>query len=311
MPTETSNRGWTILKSMKELGLILAPEVVEWSTPVSLGTPSPIRILQRRICFTELSPGELSGHSSFFGPFALEFDTAALRRIGALPVIYMPQALSEQDHLALLGPFVVGHLDQIRGTLERLSLLAQYDDPQYLQSICAKYVPDNLLVNLGNVDGSGGPVQDFQVPWKAIKDVLRFINFETAPFKAMMGVTSIAQSLFYPTDDDHHDQELGYYRQREWRITADYLVNGSPRGRSLCNDEKALLLELDETFWSRDTHPSKPIPRVDEALALVQPTPAELLGMISRIIVADDFFAQANALFGDQVIAVSQLEQTK
>ena len=38
----------------------------------------------------------------------------------------------------------------------------------------------------------------------------------------MMGALSIAQALFYPTDDNHHDHELGYYRQREWRITADY-----------------------------------------------------------------------------------------
>ena len=88
--SETASRGWAVLQSMRELGLILAPEVVEWQTPVSLGTPSPTRILQRRICFTELSPQELCEHSTRFGPFALEFETTALRRIGALPVIYMP-----------------------------------------------------------------------------------------------------------------------------------------------------------------------------------------------------------------------------
>ena len=81
-PSETASRGWAILRSMKELGLILAPEVVEWHTPVSLGTPSPIQVLQRRICFTELSLQELSQHSMRFGPFALEFDTVALRRFG-------------------------------------------------------------------------------------------------------------------------------------------------------------------------------------------------------------------------------------
>ena len=90
---------------------------------------------------------------------------------------------------------------------------------------------ENCLVTLRNGDESRGIVQEFQVPWKAIRDLLRFIGFETAPFNAMTGVTSIAQALFYPTDDDHYDQELGYYRQREWRITADYYVNGSPRGR--------------------------------------------------------------------------------
>ena len=308
---ETTSRGWAILRSMKELGLILAPEVVEWHAPVSLGTPSPIQVLQRRICFTELSPQELSQHSMRFGPFALEFQTIALRRIGALPVIYMSQALSEQDHLALLGPFVVGHLRQIRGTLERLAQLGQYDDPAYLHNLGASVVADDCVVTLRNVDESGDTVQEFQVPWKAIRDLLRFVGFETAPFDAMTGVTSIVQALFYPTDDDHHDQELAYYRQREWRITADYHMNGSPRGRSLQDEEKELLLELDESFWKGNTHPSNPIPRVDEALALVQPAPAELLDKATRIIVPDEFSDQAREIFGDRVTAVSQLEHSK
>lgn len=39
--------------------------------------------------------------------------------------------------------------------------------------------------------------------------ILDYIEFETAPLDAMTGATSIAQALLYPTDDDHHDQELG------------------------------------------------------------------------------------------------------
>ena len=308
---DTLNRGWAILQSMKKLGLILAPEVVEWHTPVSLGTPAPIQVLQRRICFTELSQQELSEHSTRFGPFALEFETTGLRCVGALPVIYMPQALSEQDHLALLGPFVVGHLDQIRGTLEKLNRLDEIDNPAYLQSIGATHIAEDCIVTLTNEDQSGGTVQTFQVPWKAIRDLLSYIGFETAPFNAMTGATSIAQALFYPTDDDHHDHELGYYRQREWRITADYYVNGSPRGRSLQYEEKELLLELDQSFWGGNTHPSKPLPRVDDALALVQPTPAELLDTATRIIVPDNFVGQARQSFGDRVTAVSQLGHSK
>ena len=296
---------------MKKLGFIVAPEVVEWHTPVNLGTPSPIQILQRRICFTELSPPELTEHTTRFGPFALEFETTALRRVGALPVIYMPQALSEQDHLALLGPFVAGHLGQIRSTLELLNQISQFDDPENIQSLGAKFIADDCMVTLTNGDESRGTVREFQVPWKAIRDLLSFIGFERAPFNAMTGATSIAQALFYPTDDDHHDQKLGYYRQREWRITADYYVNGVPRGRSLQDEEKALLLELDESFWAGNTLPSKTIPRVDEALALVQPAPAELLEKVARIIVPDDFADQARHSFGDRVTAVSQLGHSK
>ena len=246
---ELARRGWAILLSIKKFGLILAPEVLEWHTPVNLGTPSPLRILQRRICFTELSPQELPEHSTRFGPFALGFDTTALRNVGALPVIYMPQALTESDPLALLGPFLIGHLDQIHHTLERLNLLDRIDDSDCVQGLGANTVPRDCPITLRNSDESRGTVQEFNIQLQAIRDLLSWIGFETAPFAAMTGFTTIAQSLFYPTDDDHNDQALGYYRQREWRITADYLVNGSPRGRNLQEDEKEQLIATDGAFW--------------------------------------------------------------
>ena len=170
---ETANRGWAILQSMRKLGLILAPEVVEWHTPVSLGTPEPIQVPQRRICFTELSPQELWEHSKFFGPFALEFETRTLRRFGALPVIYMPQALSERDHLALLGPFVVGHLNQIHSTLGKLHQLDQLDNPAYIRQNCGpNLIADDYMITLKNHDESQRTVQEFQVPMKVMRWVM-------------------------------------------------------------------------------------------------------------------------------------------
>ena len=171
----------------------------------------------------------------------------------------------------------------------------------------AETIADDCMVTLNNVDESGDIVQEFQVPLKVIRGLLNHIGFRTAPFSAMTGVTSIAEALFYPTDDDHHDQELGYYRQREWLITADYYVNGSPRGRSLQDEEKKLLLELDGSFWRRNIHSSKPIPRIDGALALVQPPPAELLNSVTRIIVPGNFSDQACQMFGGCVTKDSQL----
>ncbi len=311
--TQTADRGWAILQSIEKLGLVLAPELVEWDDPVGLGTPSPIQVLQRRICFTDLSPRELGRHSTRFGPFALEFDTTALRRIGALPVIYMPQALSAQDHLALLGPFVVGHLGQIRSFLERLNELDQLDNLAYWQAQNpeANYIADDCLVNLQNGDESRGVVQEFEVPLKTIRAILNYLDFETAPFSAMIGATTIAQAMFYPTDDDHHNQELGYYRQREWRITADYAVNGTPRGRSLQEEEKESLLGLDASFWGRQTHSSRQLRRVDEALALVHPAPAELISMVRRLIVPNDFANDASGIFGDRVATGNQVEESQ
>lgn len=299
--SELAERGWLTLTAMRELGLILAPEIVEWRTPVSLGTPSPIQVLQRRMCFTELSPQELSDHSERFGPFALEFEIAALRRIGALPVIYMPQALAEQDHLALLGPFIVGHLEQMRSTLALLNQLDEFDDPDWLESQGAQSVADDCVVSLKNGDEEQGTVQEFQVPWTAIRDILSFLEYKRAPFNAMVGAATIAQSLFYPTDNDHHDEILGYYRQREWRVTAEYSVDGDARGRSLKDDEKRLLLDCDDHYWGGNTHPSRSHRRVDDALVLAHPTPSEILAEVTRIVVPDDVVDEARQVFGDRV----------
>jgi len=64
-------RGLAILRSIRRTGLILAPEVVEWTTPVSLGSPSPFRVLQERVCFTALLADELPAHSLRFGPYSI------------------------------------------------------------------------------------------------------------------------------------------------------------------------------------------------------------------------------------------------
>ena len=305
----TTARGWALLQLIREIGLVLAPELVQWHTPGQnmLGTPNPLKVLQRRICFTELSPQELSRHSEHFGPFALEFEVEELRRMGALPVIYMPQALSEQDHLALLGPFIVGHLDQIRGLLDKLVPLEQLSGPEYVQNHCGESVVDNHQMNLRNTDKSGNIVQEFPVSSEVIRNILRYLQFETAPFEAMRGVTSMAQSLFYPTDDDYHDEELGYYRQREWRITGDYYINENRRGRVPRDEEKTQLLGVDQSFWSRPVHSSHPTLRVEEALVLTQPTPAQLFDNVNRIIVPTDYFDQARELFSDRVVSSEKL----
>ena len=308
---ETVQRGWAILQSLSRLGLILAPEIVEWETLGSDGSPSPTQFLQRRICFTELSTKELGEHSKSFGPFALEFDIMALRRAGALPVIYMPQALSEQDPLALLGPFTVSHLKHTKHTLTTLNKLDQFREQDFIQQmhLDAQSIAEDCMFTLKNGDESRGTLQEFHVPWSAIRDLLRFISFENAPLDTMIGALSIAQSLFYPTDDAHEDGPLGYYRQREWRITADYWVNGNPRGRNLDEKEKKDLVDIDSTFWSRELNFSnETFRRVDRAVALIQPGSQEFLGMATRLIVPSEVIHEARQLFGDFFTEVHQLD---
>jgi hypothetical protein len=89
-PETLNARALAILRLVKEIGLIVAPEIQG-------GTHRSIKYDQLRICFTEFHESELRQHAQRFGPFALEFEIGRLRQMGALPVIYMPQPVSAGD----------------------------------------------------------------------------------------------------------------------------------------------------------------------------------------------------------------------
>jgi hypothetical protein len=82
--SESVSHGIEVLSSMLKSGLLLTPEVIRWGNG-----GKTLYHLQRRICFTELSPSELPDHADDFGPFALEFSIDALRELSGMPVFYV------------------------------------------------------------------------------------------------------------------------------------------------------------------------------------------------------------------------------
>jgi hypothetical protein len=85
-------KGLTILRLMKKMGLLLTPENIKWPDVSSEGSLSePWTIVQIRCCFTELGPTELLQHAEVFGHFAIEFEIKVLPRLGAIPVFYLPR----------------------------------------------------------------------------------------------------------------------------------------------------------------------------------------------------------------------------
>jgi hypothetical protein len=67
----------------------------------------------------------------------------------------------------------------------------------------------------------------------------------------MIGILTLVQNLFYPTDDQAHDNTLSYYRQREWRLIGGLSFNGILHGRPLTDNEKLQVQATDERFWNR------------------------------------------------------------
>jgi hypothetical protein len=309
---DTIRKGLTILRSINEIGIVLAPEIVRWETPVSIGSPSPILVPQTRISFTELSEAELPAHAKTFGPFALEFEIEDLRREGALPVIYMPQPRGPEDILALLGAILVSHLGHVKYTVEQLHQLSQLSDPEQALKMGlpgsehATSVNPDYTIHLQNSGDNNEIVQGAEIPAKTIRQMLSYIGFRNAPFDAMIGVLSLTQSLFYPTDNEHIDEALAYYRQREWRITAGFNINNKPRARALTADEKTAIAAIDPQFWTReDTVEGKQVRRIDRALVLHQFLEKSPVSSISRVLVPEEAIDEAKALFGDRATVLS------
>lgn len=99
--------GLETLKSIQQIGLVLAPETVVWRQCLENGQDRTITVGQRRICFTELSRDQVQQHAERFGPFSLEFRIDTLRQLGALPVIYVPQRLKMDRRLSTAGETIV------------------------------------------------------------------------------------------------------------------------------------------------------------------------------------------------------------
>ncbi|MEM5495652.1 abortive infection system antitoxin AbiGi family protein [Hoeflea sp. AS16] len=311
-PEVITSKGIEILRSIKEIGLLLAPEIVRWETPVSIGSPSPILLPQTRISFTELSENELGSHSKMFGPFALEFELEDLRREGAMPVIYVPQARSAEDLLTLTGAIMVSHLGHTQYLVKQLHQLAQLSDPEQAMKLLGTEhvtsVREDYTLNLSNSGDNGEIVQSTEVPAKTIREILNYLGFRNAPFNSMIGVLTLTQSLFYPTDNEHAKDDLAYYREREWRITGGYDINAKSRGRALTYAEKQQVLSIDAAFWSRkDQVDNVAVSRIERAMVLNQFRERSPTDYIRRILVPKAAELQAREMFGEKVSVQPQL----
>jgi len=306
----------SILEAMEKIGLILAPEVVTWDIPLADQTTKRISYRQRRICFTELSRQELPDHARKFGPVSLEFSVDILRRAAALPVFYIPQMVPGDRLFSSTGPVMVWMFQMIRHTLDQLERLRQFSDPETaLQHALAlepsaKGIVEDHIINLQNREGSGPIDQEFTVSAKTVRGILNYLGYKTAPFAMMHGATYAAQALFYPTDDEIHDELLAYYRQREWRLIPGIAASGVENARPLSVSEKKILVGIDERFWTRElTDDGGTFRRIDDAHAVENIGSQRVRDAIRAVLVPSELYEPTRTLFGNRVAVLRESEK--
>jgi hypothetical protein len=249
---ETLSRAVEVLRFIKEGGLILAPELVTWRIPTQEGGVQQLQVLQQRACFTELSFSELGAHAATFGPVTLSFDINQLREAGLTPVIYVPQGagLNSLSQIATVCANAAWHTRHVLGQLQQLK---EMSDPEAVLARHGRPLAPNAVLTLRNNNPEGAIVAEYVVPAANVDAVMKHVGYRNIPFDHSVGMLTVFLKIFYPTDNLHTGELLGYYRQREWRLIGGGLqFNGRPIARALTQAEIERLQEIDAMFWRRE-----------------------------------------------------------
>lgn len=221
---------------MFKWGLLLTPEEI-----VFRGEPfrdeadaPPVRILQKRLCLSELAEHELPDHAQLFGPVALEFDQPTVRRIGGMPVVYIPQPLSshpQHDYFALVGQTFVYRLSEIYQVIADLA-----DLDRHLKEL----PPDEVAVTLTHRERD----VHHEYPTVLLRAFLENLTYKRQPLAQLASSLQLLGCFFYPTDAPapdrlgEQDGRLAYYREREWRVVSDLYFGGAPLDEELPEDAR-------------------------------------------------------------------------
>lgn len=302
--TEEITKGLAILESVIESGFLLTPETWEVREQLAEGGLSPpLHVTQKRICFTELSPDYLKEHSSLFGHFALEFGIMELRQLGAIPVFYIP---SDEcgEYLEGVGTALLNRLRDIQNFFENLEVFEGnlINTPKQKKSNKLKLPPRGP-----------NPTKQVECTVGAAEELIGIFKRPGISYGLYKGTIQFLGGFFYKTEDFKYNDLLDYYRQREWRITANMKKDGIKVDRPLKDTEKARLLEIDESFFGKEREFRTGVYRiVDQCKLFSEFKDRHVLDFANRIIVPKRALKDARSLIAKaglniEVIPINRL----
>lgn len=255
--------GLDVLDSILRIGLLIIPEERTTSHYKNL---APVTFLQRRVCFTALNgePGELQSHTDFFGEFALEFEPDTLRELGALPAFYLNAAIPNGSLLHENGEKL---LRLIWDAWRILGTLWHYRDNG------SEEVKNFIRDYIFKPKSPGSQEAEIQEVFYGLETVL---------------------NLYYPTDNPNYKigKDLGYYRQREWKVVPNWAVNNAWQYPPLDPADKAALLAQNHGYFSQVLQPDND-QRINLCQRFVGFHNERLLDRVKRLIVPDAVLAEA------------------
>lgn len=207
--------GLKILKSILQKGILLTPELRRLKGCEGF---RPKSFVQRRACFTVIPRARLKGHTKKFGKFSLEFEGANLRKFGALPAVYLAGLLPQGQILDNAGSELARHMLAVHDCLRRLWQMHDNGSQQEKRLAVA---------------------------------VLKKIKPEKKTVQELFFTMQALLNLYYPTDDARWTKPLGYYKQREWKITPNFVHKRVWHYRGLTRVEKNELLKVNPRAFGK------------------------------------------------------------
>ncbi|BAP88206.1 putative uncharacterized protein [Burkholderiales bacterium GJ-E10] len=169
-----------------------------------------------------------------------------------MPVIYAPQELPGHP-ASVIAEFCVKAAWHTKYVLERLEELKSVAEALGTGMYNGFPVDKDATIDLNNLTPEGVRVNGFKVRPSDVAALMTHIGYRNIPFAHSIAMLGIYENMFYPTDNAHSDDMLGYYRQREWRLVQSSIeINGQPTSRSLTAGERRQLEAIDPVFWQRE-----------------------------------------------------------
>ncbi len=276
-------RGISILGSILDRGLVLTPEVLEHDR-------SNYRSISKRVCFTELGPGELAAHAVKFGPFALEWEYETLLRMGALPVIYFP--LVSDPKTAAASEAFYETLGGVAQLLERLLELNRMGEAM---------LPGEHL-NL-DIDGRQVPTS---LERAHIQQLSRVLEYGALPMQSMLNGFRALTSLVQRTNDPRSDDVLAFFREREWRIVGNMTREGALVTDKPSDADAEALVSLSPEYFGRTMRFRTGEYRIiDQCQIYRQFDGKPLHKSLRRVIVPAEVLSEASELVASRGVTVS------
>ncbi len=231
--SEDYRYGVAILESILKNGLLLTPEVLEFTEERINGEPRISKATQCRACFTLINQSELKEHSKTFGSFSLEFETDILRVLGIMPVFYIPKLTG--DKYGQIGAMIMNRIAEIQHILKTLHNLTDALDkaPEAHDSL-VYHIDDKIMTYQLNTGELNKFIKDLPIG-ENIRELLAFIQ-------------SFA-NLFYPADNTRHDKDFDYYFQNEWRIGSNLATQDERLSTPLDNKQKEEITPMNPGFF--------------------------------------------------------------